>query len=85
MIEPVCVIPVFPPAAAFMAVTVISPPPPLIVIAPKETIVDAAPPVAETVSRLAVISPVDVITVADAVEVDCVLVILTTPPVIAPV
>ena len=68
-----------------MAVTVISPPPALIVMAPNETIVDAAPPVAKTVRRLAVISPVAVITVAVAVAVDCVLVRLTTPPVIAPV
>jgi hypothetical protein len=60
-------------------------PPELIVIAPKETMVVDAPPVAVTVRLLAVIRPVAVIGVAVAVEVDCVLVKLTAPPLIAPV
>ena len=58
------------PAALFMAVTAILPPPEVIVMAPKETIVDAAPPVAFTLNRLAVIRPVVEITVAVAVTVD---------------
>jgi hypothetical protein len=61
------------------------PPPALMVIAPKETIVVDAPPVAFTVRLLAVIKPVAVIGVAVAVDVDCVLDNVTTPPVIVPV
>ena len=60
-------------------------PPELIVIAPKETMVVDAPPVPVTLRLLAVISPVAVIGVAVAVEVDCVLVKVTAPPLIVPV
>jgi hypothetical protein len=55
------------------------------VMAPKETTVVDAPPVPVTVKLLAVIRPVAVIGVAVAVEVDCVLVKLTAPPLMAPV
>ena len=85
LIAPVWVIPVFDPAAALLAVTVILVPPELMVMAPKETIVVDAPPVPVTVRLFAVIVPVAVIGVAVAVEVDCVLIKLTAPPLIVPV
>jgi hypothetical protein len=60
-------------------------PPALIVITPNETIVVDAPPAPVTVRLLAVIAPAAVIGVAVAVEVDCVLVRITIPPLIVPV
>ena len=85
LIAPVWVMPVFAPAAALLAVTVILVPPELMVMAPKDTIVVDAPPVAVTVRLLAVMRPVAVIGVAVAVEVDCVLVKVTAPPLMTPV
>ena len=70
MMAPVCVIPVPLPAAKFIAVTAMLPPPELMVIAPKETIVEATPPVALILNIFAVIRPVVEITVAEAVDVD---------------
>ena len=82
---PVCVIPVFAPAAALLAVTLILLPPALRVIAPKETTVVDAPPVAATVRLFAVMVPEAVIGVAVAEDVDCVLVKVITPPFRVPV
>jgi len=55
------------------------------VIAPKETMVVEAPPEPLTVRLLAVIRPVAVMGMVVAVEVDCVLVKVTAPPLIVPV
>ena len=85
LIAPVCVIPVLAPAAALLAVTLILFPPALSVMAPKDTMVVDAPPVAATVRLLAVIVPVAVMGVAVAEDVDCVLVKVTTPPLRVPV
>ena len=54
-------------------------------MAPKDTTVVDAPPVPVTVKLLVVIRPVAVIGVAVALAVDCVLVKVTAPPLMAPV
>ena len=63
----------------------ISLPPALIVIAPKETIVEDAPPFALIANAFAVIAPVVEIAVDVAADEDCVALKVTTPPLITPV
>ena len=85
VISPVCLIPTLSPAEALLPITEMFVPVAFSVIAPRSTIVVDTPPLPVTVRELAVIRPVAVTGMAVAVVVDCVLVMVTAPPLIAPV
>ena len=84
VIAPVWVMPMADPAAALLPVIVMLLPLELIVMAPKDTMVEDAPPEPVTVRLLAVINPVAEIGTAVAVGVDCVASKVIAPPLIVP-